>query len=141
MSAIQSTSNLAATQSNRRGGGLEDLGVNEFMELLIAELQNQDPLDPMDNQAMVDQLASIRSISSDTKLQDVLTDFSVTQQLTTASSLIGQKIRGLDEGAKEVEGKVERVTVETDSTNQASRKVKVHVGSQTIDVKNVREIL
>jgi flagellar basal-body rod modification protein FlgD len=138
------TTQSAATNPTTGTGAsndLRDMDVNEFLQLMITELQNQDPLNPMDNAQMVQQMATIREIGSTNQLSETLQDFAVSQQLTTASNMLGKEIRALDDQANEVKGKVERVTVEVPSGDQASRKVKVHIGSRSIDVKNVREII
>jgi flagellar basal-body rod modification protein FlgD len=140
------TGNAAASAVNgsstvQAGNDLRDLDLNEFLQLMITELQNQDPLNPMDNAQMVQQMATIREIGSTNQLSETLQEFAISQQLSTAGNLIGKEIRALDDQANEVNGKVDRVTVEVTSSDQASRKVKVHIGSRSIDVNNVREIL
>ena len=53
-----------ATDSRTTGGtGLAaDVSTNEFLKLLVTQLQNQDPLDPMDNSQFLTQLASFSSM-------------------------------------------------------------------------------
>ena len=58
-----------------------------------------------------------------------------------ASSMIGKTITALDSNADDVTGVVDRVSVETDSQNQDIRKVSVHVGGSSVDIKNIREIV
>jgi flagellar basal-body rod modification protein FlgD len=143
MSRIQSsTSSTAATatSSEQRGGGLEDLDLDQFLSLIITELQNQDPLSPTDNAALMEQVGQLRTLSANDKLTDTLTSFSITQELTTASSLIGKKVDGLDDAGDAINGVVERVSVKIDEKDRNNRQVKVHVGDKTVDIKNVREI-
>jgi flagellar hook assembly protein FlgD len=40
----------------------KELGKSEFLELLVTQLQNQDPMNPMDNQAFITQLATFSSL-------------------------------------------------------------------------------
>ena len=51
---------------------LRDLDLNEFLQLMITELQNQDPLDPMDNSEILQQITQIREISATDSLQETL---------------------------------------------------------------------
>lgn len=142
MSRIQSSLTSTATEStsDQRGGGLQDLDLDQFLSLIITELQNQDPLSPTDNAALMEQIGQLRTLSANDKLTDTLTSFSVTQELTTASSLIGKKVDGIDDVGDAINGVVERVSVKVDEKDRNNRQVKVHVGGKTVDIKNVREI-
>lgn len=119
--------------------GYNDLDVDNFLKLLISELQNQDPLDPMKNAEMVQQIGQIREIGATDELTQTLSNLSNNQQLVTASGLMGQTVEGLADDGTAVSGTVDRVTVETDQEKE-TRSVKVHVGEKTMEVKNIREI-
>ena len=119
---------------------LEDLDIDEFLKLMIAELSNQDPLNPMDNAQLVEQIGQIRSISATSKLSDTLDSVLTGQSLTTASSLIGKKVAALNDQNQNVTGVVDRVSVEVDENDSSKRTFRVHIGSAKIDLRNVREI-
>ena len=127
--------------SGLKGNDLNQVDIEQFLGLLVTELQNQDPLNPMDNAQMLSQISQIRQISSTTQLTDTLTTLATGQELSMASSMIGKKIIALDSNAKSVEGTVDRVSVETDSEDPSIRKVSVHIGDSTVDIKNIREIV
>lgn len=129
----------SAGQVGDPNAGFNDLNTNDFLSLLLEELQNQDPLNPMDNAEMIQQIGLIREIGATDTLTNTLTDLSHSQELVTASNLIGQTVNGLSDDSTNVNGTVDRVTVSTDPEN-GNRSVKVHVGQQTMDVKNIREI-
>lgn len=124
------SSSSSSTKSNR----LEDMGMDDFLKMLITELQSQDPLNPMDNAQMVEQISQIRAIESNTKLTSTLDAVSLGQSIATASNLIGREIKGLTSDGTRVTGTVDRVTV-TDGKPQ------VHIGDSTIDLNNVEEIV
>lgn len=69
---------------------------NSFMTLLITQLQNQDPLNPMDSAQMTSQLAQINTVnginSLNTTLQALNTSLTSSQSMATASSLIGHTV-------------------------------------------------
>jgi flagellar basal-body rod modification protein FlgD len=119
---------------------LEDLDIDEFLKLMITELTNQDPLNPMDNAQLVEQIGQIRNISATTKLSETLDSVMTGQSLTTASSLIGKSVTALNDQNENVAGVVDRVSVEVDSKHSDKRTFRVHIGSDKIDLKNVREI-
>jgi hypothetical protein len=54
--------------------------------------------------------------------------------------LIGKEIDAIDTTGEEVTGLVSKVTVEVDSNNRDNRQIRVHVGDQKVDMKNIREI-
>jgi flagellar basal-body rod modification protein FlgD len=122
-------------------GGLNDIDVTQFLDLMLAELRNQDPLNPTDNAALLEQIGQLRSITANDQLMTTLSSFATTQEFTTASSMIGKTIKGLDREAKEVNGAVSSVSVKIDEKDRNKRQVQVHVGSQIVDIKNVREIV
>jgi flagellar basal-body rod modification protein FlgD len=68
---------------------------DKFMKLLVTQLQNQDPLNPMDNAAMTSQLAQLSTVTGINKvnatLESLRTDIATTQS-STAISLIGKGI-------------------------------------------------
>lgn len=134
---------FTAQQQSGQAGGSADaynaLDIDQFLKLLISELQNQDPLDPMDNSEMVQQIGQIREIGATDQLTRTLSNLSASQELVTASGLIGRAVTGLADDSSDVDGVVDRITVETSDENQ-SRSVKVHVGGKTMDIKNIREI-
>ena len=140
-SIIPPTTTSASTAANSvKGKGLNDIDLTGFLKLMLTELQNQDPLNPTDNAALLQQVGELRGISSNDQLVSTLKGFSNTQELTTASSLIGKTVKGLDNAAKEVTGAVTSVSVKIDEKDRNKREVQVHVGDQIVDIKNVREI-
>src|SRR3954469_24512374 len=91
-----STSDPATTPSSgKQVHDLKDLDINQFLKLMVTELTNQDPLNPMDNTQLVQQIGEIRQISATTQLSDTLNAVQAGQSLTTASSLIGKKVTAL----------------------------------------------
>jgi flagellar basal-body rod modification protein FlgD len=122
-------------------GGLNNIDVTKFLDLMMTELRNQDPLNPTDNAQLMEQIGQLRSITANDQLMSTLSSFATTQEFTTASSMIGKKIKGLDREAKEVNGAVSSVSVKIDEKDRNKRQVQVHVGSQIVDIKNVREIV
>ena len=142
MSRIDGSSGAAATGSAAKaseGNGLDSIDMDSFLKLLISEMQNQDPMKPMDNAQMIQQISQIREIGATNQLTDTLSTLSSSQQMVTASGLIGREITGLGSGG-DVTGVVDRVTVEVDEADKNLRTVKVHVGKQTIDIDNIRQI-
>lgn len=141
MSQVPSTTgggNTSGAGGANKPRDLRDLDVEHFLQLLIAEMQNQDPMNPMDNAQMMEQINQLREISATDKLTDTLDSVLLGQNLSTASSLIGKEVKALTDDAKDIQGKIDRVSVET---SDDVRKLRVHIGSNKIDLKNIREIV
>lgn len=71
------------------------MGKNEFMTLLVAQLQNQDPLNPMDSTGFTAQLAQFSSLEQLQNVNSNLSDLSATQAALNnvqAASFIGKTV-------------------------------------------------
>lgn len=72
----------------------EDLQ-NRFLSVLMAQLQNQDPMSPMDNTEMTSQLAQISTVQGITTLNDTMSSVAAafsSGQMMQAASLIGHQV-------------------------------------------------
>lgn len=72
-----------------------DLGKNEFLELLVAQMNNQNPLEPQENGEFIGQLAQFSTVEGVEKLnssmETILSGYQSSQALQ-ASSLVGRKV-------------------------------------------------
>lgn len=142
MSTISAAGSVPQTTSTRStAGSLSQVDMDQFLQLLITEMQNQDPLDPMDNSEMLQQISQIREISATNRLTETLESVLIGQNMATASSLVGKRIRALSDTAQDVEGTVDRVTLESDENKQSQRILRLHVGDQQVSLNNIRAIL
>ncbi len=64
--------NSTGTQSTPEKTGPQELGQDDFLKLLITQLQNQDPLKPTDNTEFVSQLAQFSQLEQTSKQADLL---------------------------------------------------------------------
>ncbi|MBC7856280.1 MAG: flagellar biosynthesis protein FlgD [Pirellulaceae bacterium] len=140
ISPITSGLSASSTSGKEKPNDLKDLEIDQFLQLMIAELTNQDPLNPMDNTQLVQQIGEIRQISATTQLSESLLAVQAGQSLTTASSLIGKKVTALTDDNQNVVGVVDKVTVDVDPKNADKRTYNVHIGDKSVALKNVREV-
>ena len=114
ISGISSTDPLAAAFDTTN-----DLGEDAFMNLLVTQLKNQDPLNPTQNEEMIAQLAQFSSLEQLSELNDNILGLAVLQQsnalmdqLTSSSSLIGESVKYVDpESGTESWGTVSSVKI------------------------------
>ena len=64
----------------------------DYMKLLVTELRNQNPLEPLDNREMASQLAQFSQLQQLENLNASFTDALATAQRSYANSLIGKEI-------------------------------------------------
>ena len=75
------------------GGGA--MGQSAFLTLFTTQLQNQNPLDPMENEAFVAQLAQFSQLEATTKMSDNLQNLVASmsnERMSSAAGLLGRKI-------------------------------------------------
>jgi len=77
-----------------------------FLQILIKELSNQDPLNPMDGTDFVTQLAQLSAVEQLQTMSSTLKALQEMQQVTQASALIGLNVRATGEDGSVIEGRV-----------------------------------
>lgn len=102
-SAASSTKFVDATSS-----GFGGLKAEDFMKMLITQLQNQDPTEPMGNDELLSQLSSMQNLQSNVELSKTLNAFAANQQLASASSFIGKTVSGIAANRDTVTGVADR---------------------------------
>jgi len=73
----------------------DEMGQQAFLTLFTTQLQNQDPLDPVKNEAFVAQLAQFSQLEATTKMADSMASMATSMQtdrLMAGTSLIGKKV-------------------------------------------------
>ena len=81
----------AATAANSTASAMQD----QFMTLLVTQLKNQDPLNPMDNAQMTSQMAQINTVNGIDQLNQTLKALSASMtpnQTVQAASMIGHGV-------------------------------------------------
>ncbi len=114
MSAIGSAIDTQFVQRDETG--FSALKSEDFLKLLIAQLQNQDPSEPTSNEDLLNQISAMRSLQSNLDLGDTLQSITANQQLSTAATFIGKTVTGLDANNASVTGLVTRAFVRDSKT-------------------------
>jgi len=82
-SSSNSTSDNSSSTSST---STTTFGKNEFLQLLVAQLQNQDPMNPMDDSQFVTQLASFSSLEQLISINQAVSKLAGTDSSTSSSS-------------------------------------------------------
>lgn len=99
--ATSSTSDVFALLNSKAGAGASDAMStseevqNRFLKLLVTQLKNQDPLNPLDNAAVTSQISQISTVTGieklNTTLETLLNTFSEGQSMQ-AAGLLGKSV-------------------------------------------------
>ena len=90
------TSDQYLEKENAVAYGEDELGQDAFLTLFTAQLQNQNPLDPMDNEAFVSQLAEFSSLEGIKGMQgslDNMVNGMRQDQMVAGANLVGKKVQ------------------------------------------------
>jgi flagellar basal-body rod modification protein FlgD len=138
--AVNSTPTTTTTTSTDSVQADQD----KFMKLLVTQLQNQDPLNPMDNAAMTSQLAQLSTVTGINKvnatLESLRTDIASSQS-QSAINMIGKGILVAGKGIELASSTADDGTVTSSSVfgiDLASAAQNVSIAIQDSTGKTVR---
>ncbi|MEM6329322.1 MAG: flagellar hook capping FlgD N-terminal domain-containing protein [Planctomycetota bacterium] len=113
MSQIQNNSSLTfGAAGGQSADAFAGLDTQSFLDLMIAELQNQDPLNPAENEQLLNQIYQIRQIESNDALTNTLDSILLGQNVSSATNLIGADVVALTDDGERVSGNVRKVTID-----------------------------
>lgn len=120
--AVEATSNATTLQT-------------DYLSLLVTQLQNQDPMAPMDSSEMTAQLSQLYQLQALENMDSNFSQVLESAQQSYASSLVGKEVSfeasGDDGSAETVTGQVQEVNIEDPSD------VTLMVGNRTIGLADV----
>jgi flagellar basal-body rod modification protein FlgD len=110
--AVMNTSSAVSAQlsvvnTGKKANTEDEMSQQAFLTLFTTQLQNQNPLDPVKNEAFVAQLAQFSQLEATTKMADSLASMSSTMQgdrLMSGSALIGKKVASPTGTAELIDG-------------------------------------
>ena len=124
----------ASTQSSSSALSSVQVSPDQFLKLLITELGNQDPLNPMDQPQFIGQLAQMQSVSELRSLNDTLTANSSQTNASAAIALLGHTVKWQDSATgAAASGKVDSVLLTSSGCS-------VQVGANQVKVSDVLSV-
>jgi flagellar basal-body rod modification protein FlgD len=113
-SATDSTSkSSSSTSSTTSSTGVD---YNTFLQLLVAEMKNQDPTNPMDTSQYMSQFAQLSSVEQAMQTNNKLDALLSSQSLSQANGLIGKTVSFTDSTGANFSGKVASVSINSDGS-------------------------
>lgn len=95
INGVNSTLESLAIKSDETKKSNQDLGQEEFLELMVAQLNNQDPTKPMENAEFLGQLAQFGTVNGITELQTSVNSLATSlqsNQALQASTMVGRTV-------------------------------------------------
>lgn len=80
-----------------------------FMQILLAQMQHQNPLEPMKDSEMISQFSQLNSLQTLVGMKDMLSEIASVGQVNYGASLIGSTVRATRANGTKVEGVVSAV--------------------------------
>jgi flagellar basal-body rod modification protein FlgD len=108
---ITSSTNLSAAAAADTSNRVvqKQLGQGDFLKLLTVQLQQQDPMKPMDDTQSIAQMAQFSSLQQMSELNDSFTAMRLDSQMASASTLLGRHATMQDVGGAEIAGVIDSV--------------------------------
>ncbi len=105
---------VSAVNTQTTAGPPSSLGMNpqDFLKVLITQLQQQDPMQPMQSDQMLSQMATIQQLESSMQLSQVLDNLANNSRVEQAAVMIGKYVRGDGTDADAVTGVVTGIRVQ-----------------------------
>ena len=126
ISATSGTTGTTGTGATTTVTKTTELGKDDFLKLLVAQLQSQDPLNPMEDKEFISQMAQFTSLEQMKNVSNAV-------QITQATSYIGKQVTWDDETGEQQTGIAKSVRI-------VSGEPKIVVGDQNIALAKVTSV-
>lgn len=109
---MSTVSNVGSGSSTGASGssGYSAMTAQDFTKIIFAELSKQDPQQPNDTNALLQQITSIRNLQSNIDLTDSLKQLTGENSFASAANMIGKTVTGFSDNFDEVSGVVKSVS-------------------------------
>ena len=108
-----STSSTSSTSTNAAAAAdpYSSLTPANFIQMMVTQLQNQDPTQPTSNEDILQQISQIGQLQSTDTLQTDLSQMVLQDSISSAGNLIGKTVQGVDSTGNTSTGIVNSVQV------------------------------
>lgn len=131
---MNTTEVLGSQQNTFTAAAGNTLGKDAFLQLLLMQLRNQDPLNPMNDREFITQMAQLSSLGATQGLNSQVDMLILAQMQTQALQMVNHDIEYLDENGDTQTGKVTGVRLD-------GIPPKLVIGEKEIPITNVQKVL
>jgi flagellar basal-body rod modification protein FlgD len=116
MTTVGTTDTSLSTQGTQASGNPKaNLDTNDFLKLFVAQMSHQDPMSPMDNNAMVSQMSALTSVEQLTNLSASNAKMASALGQSSAIALMGRSVTWTAADGTSSTGTVEKITTQDGS--------------------------
>jgi flagellar basal-body rod modification protein FlgD len=135
ISPTSTSTNQSGTASTQGQNPLSQMdSPNAFLDLLVAELKYQDPLNPVSGTQFMGQLAELTQVQTLESLSQTVTSEAATNEESTATSLLGKQATATTKDGKLITGQVESAKFSSNGTPQ------VEIGSTWVSLSAIEQV-
>jgi flagellar basal-body rod modification protein FlgD len=133
LSSLNAPSPSTSAASSSKAPGSPALGQADFLNLLMAQMKNQDPSNPQSGTDFTAQLAQFSSLQGINQLNQNFTNLLTLQSLTQGVGLIGKSVTYTNAGGSTANGTV-------NSVSMVGGQVKLTVNNTNVGLDQVQNI-
>src|SRR3954453_6832340 len=112
------TTATAATSSTKKAD--PRLGKDDFLKLMVAQMKNQDPMNPADDKDNIAQMAQFSSLEQITNLATATQDLANRMSMTQNVGLLGHNVSYLGSDGTLLSGQVDGLDISADGSAKLS---------------------
>ena len=124
-----------ATSTQAAAGANAAMGKDQFLKLFVAQLQHQDPMNPMQDQDFMGQMASFSTLEQVTNLAKANEALATSSALSQSVGLLGRNVTWTDAAGATHSGRVEKVNHTEDG-----RTVLTVNGTEGVDPSSISQV-
>jgi flagellar basal-body rod modification protein FlgD len=109
-----STPTMSSSSSTQATNGM---GKDTFMKLLVAQMSNQNPMEPTDDKEMIAQMTQFSTLEQITNMATESTKSATASQMSQAVNLLGRTVTYLDTDGNKQTGTVDQVSMVNGAPN------------------------
>jgi flagellar basal-body rod modification protein FlgD len=118
-STTTATAAATAASSTKKAAG-QALGKDDFLKLMVAQMKNQDPMNPSDDKDNIAQMAQFSSLEQITNLANATQELATKMSLTQNIGLLGHDVTYTDTTGNVLSGAVDGLSLKGDGTTTLS---------------------